>query len=142
MSTDLFSLAHHIYRNAVVVIMKDTKYSVVPLVNLHWTLNALHYHFLQGTNNTIIPSSSVILLKMTLVNITVISVKKNETHNIGITIVQNAIILLIQNAFLENTQITNLEVFTLLTVTNTPLLSLRKLKTVLHVTNAMNLAKS
>ena len=65
MSTDLFSLAQHMNKNAVVVIMKDTKYSVVPLVNLHWTLNALHYHYLQGTNNMIISSTSVILLKMT-----------------------------------------------------------------------------
>jgi len=47
----------------------------------------LHYHILQGTNNMSIPSLYVILLKMTLVNTIVISVKKNETQSIGSTIV-------------------------------------------------------
>ena len=87
MSIDFFSLMLHLDRNAVVVILKFTQYSVVPLVNLLWTSNVLHYHKLQGTNNMSIPSLSVILLKMTPVNIIVISMKMNETQNIGSTIV-------------------------------------------------------
>ena len=49
-----------------------------------------------------IPSLSVVSLKIILVNITVIFVKKNETQNIGSTIVQIAIILLILNVFFED----------------------------------------
>jgi hypothetical protein len=89
-----------------------------------------------------IPSLSVILLKMTLVNTTVISVKKNETQSIGSTTVKIAVILLIPNVFLENTQIASLEVLTHFTVTHTPLLLLRKLKTTLYVADAVVLAKS
>ena len=69
-------------------------------MDLHRTSNVLHYHLLQGMNNMSIPSFFVILLKITLVNTTVISVKKNETRIIGSTIVQIAIILLIPNVFL------------------------------------------
>ena len=72
----------------------------MPLVDLHWTSNVLHYHLLQGMNNMSIPSFFVILLKITLVNTTVISVKKNETRIIGSTTVQIAVILLIPNVFL------------------------------------------
>uniref|UniRef100_A0A2N9GZ36 DC1 domain-containing protein n=1 Tax=Fagus sylvatica TaxID=28930 RepID=A0A2N9GZ36_FAGSY len=60
---------------------KDKTYFVVPLVDLHWTSNVLHYHLLQGTNNMSIPSFFVILLKITLVNTTVISVKKERNPN-------------------------------------------------------------
>ena len=42
---------------------------------------------------------------MTLVNITVIFVKKNETQNIGSTTVKIVVILLIPNVFLGNPQI-------------------------------------
>uniref|UniRef100_A0A2N9GYT9 DC1 domain-containing protein n=1 Tax=Fagus sylvatica TaxID=28930 RepID=A0A2N9GYT9_FAGSY len=49
------------------------------------------------TNNMSIPLLSVILLKMNLVNTTAISVKKNETQNIGSITVKIAIILLIPN---------------------------------------------
>ena len=52
-----------------------------------------------------IPLLFVILPKMTLVNITVIFVKKNETQNIGSTTVKIVVILLIPNVFLGNTQI-------------------------------------
>jgi hypothetical protein len=100
----LSSPIHHICRHAMVVILKVTMYSVVPLVDLHWTSDALHYHLLQGTNNMSIPSLFVILLKMTVVNTTVISVKKNETRNIGSITVQIAVFLLIPNVFLGNTQ--------------------------------------
>ena len=67
-------------------------------------------------------------LKMTPVNIIVIFVKKNEIQDIGFTIVKIVVILLIPNVFLENTQITSLEVLTHLIATYTLLLSLRKLK--------------
>ena len=85
---------------------------------------------------------SVIELRITLVNIIVIYVKKNETQSIGFTTVRIAVILLIQNVLLENTQITSLEVLTNLTVTHTLFLSLRKLRTTLDVTNVMILVKS
>ena len=42
---------------------------------------------------------------MTLVNITVIFVKKNETQNIGFTTVKIVVILLIPNVFLGKGQI-------------------------------------
>ena len=42
---------------------------------------------------------------MTLANIIVIFVKKNETQNIGSTTVKIVVILLIPNVFLGNTQI-------------------------------------
>ena len=64
----------------------------------------------QGTKNISIPSLSVIFLKMTQVNIIVIYVKKNETQSIGSTVVNIAIIVLILNVFLGNTQIVSLEV--------------------------------
>ena len=142
MITDLFSLVVNLLRIAVVVILELTQYSVVPLVHLLWTSNVLHYHILQDTNNMSIPSLSVIKLKITLVNIIVIFVKKNETQRIGFTTVRIAVILLIQNVLLGNTQITSLEELTNLTVTHTLLLSLRKLKTTLNVTNVMILVKS
>ena len=84
-----------------------------------------------------IPSLYVIDLKMTLVNIIVIFVKKNETQNIGSTIVKIVVILLIPSVFLGNAQITSLEVFTHLIATHIPLLSLRKLKTTHYVTYVM-----
>ena len=87
------------------------------------------------------PSLYVIDLKMTLVNIIVIYVKKNEIQNIGFTIVKIVVILLIPNVFLGDAQITSLEVFTHLTATHIPLLSLRKLKITLHVTNVISLMK-
>ena len=142
MITDLFSLVVNLLRIAIVVILELTQYSVVPLVHLLWTSNVLHYYILQDTNNMSIPSLSVIELKITLVNIIVIFVKKNETQRIGFTTVRIAVILLIQNVLLGNTQITSLEVLTNLTVTHTLLLSLRKLKTALDVTNVMILVKS
>ena len=74
------------------------------------------------------PSLYVIDLKMTSVNIIVIFVKKNEIQDIGFTTVKIVVILLTLNVFLENTQITSLEVFTHLIATHTLLLSLRKLK--------------
>ena len=74
---------------------------------------------------------------MTLVNIIVIYVKRNETQNIGSTTVQIVVILLIQNVFLATIQILSLEVPTHFIVTHTPLLSLRKLKTILLVTNVV-----
>ena len=89
-----------------------------------------------------IPSLSIIELKMTLVNIIVIFVKKNETQSIGFTTARIADILLIQNVLLGNTQITSLEVLINLTVTHTLLLSLKKLKTALDVTNVTILVKS
>ena len=46
-----------------------------------------------------------ILLKMTLENITVTFVRRNETKNLGFTIVQIVVILLILNVFLGITQI-------------------------------------
>ena len=91
------------------MILKFTQYSVVQLVNLLWTSNVLHYHKPQSTNNMSIsiPLLSVILLKMTLVNIIVISVKKNTTQNISSTIMQIAIILYIPNVFLGKIQISS-----------------------------------
>ena len=86
------------------MILKFPQYSVVPLANLLWTSNVLHYHKPQGTNNMSIPSLSIIPLKMTPMNITVISVKKNATQNIGSTTVQIPIILYIPNVFLGKIQ--------------------------------------
>ena len=144
MSTSFFSLAFHLNRIAIVVLLPFTQYSVVPLVILLWTLDVLQCHILQDTNNMSIPSLSVIGLKMTLVNIIAISVKKNdETQIIGFTTVRIAVILLIQIVLLGNTQISSLEVLTNLnTITHTLLLSLRKLKTALDVTNVMIFVKS
>lgn len=59
----------------------------------------------QVMDNMSIPLFSIILLKMTLVNITAIFVKKNETQNIGSTFVQIAVTLLIVDVFWEKTQI-------------------------------------
>ena len=86
-STNSSSPTQALHRVAVVVVIEDIEYSVVLVVNLHLTLNVRHYHKLQGTNNMSIPSLSVMQLKMTLVNIIVISVKKNETQTIGFTTV-------------------------------------------------------
>ena len=70
---------------------------------------------------------------MTLVNIIVIFVKKNATQSIGSIIVQIAIILHIPNVFLGKIQMTsntyNGHQFggaNTLTITHTPLLSLRR----------------
>ena len=52
------------------------------------------------------PSLYVIIQKMTLVSITVTSVKKNEIPSNGSTTVKIAVILLISNVFLGKTQIT------------------------------------
>jgi hypothetical protein len=142
MNTNLFSLAYNLNIIAVVVVLKFPQYSAVPLVTLLWTSNALHYHIPQVTNNMSIPSLSVILLRMTLVNTIVIYVKKNETQSIGSTIVKIAVILLIPNVFLGNTQIASFELLTNFTFIHTPLLSLRKLKITLYVTNVAVLAKS
>ena len=86
-STNSSSPTQDFTRVAVVVVMKEILYSVVPLVNLHLTLNVRHYHKQQCTNNMSIPLLLVIQLKMTLVNINVIFVKKNETQTIGSTTV-------------------------------------------------------
>lgn len=59
----------------------------------------------QVMDNMSIPLFSIILLKMTLVNITAIFVKKNETQNIDSTFVQIAVTLLIVDVFWEKTQI-------------------------------------
>ena len=56
-------------------------------------------------NNMSVLSLSIIQLKMTLINIIVISVKKNETQTIGSTIMQITLILHVLNVFLENIQI-------------------------------------
>ena len=66
----------------------------------------LHYHKPHGTTNMSIPSHSVILLKMTPMNITVIFVKKNEIPGNGFTTVKIAVILLIPIVLLEENQIT------------------------------------
>ena len=104
-STDLSSPLQALDRVAIVMVIEEIQYSVVPLVNLHLTLNVRDYHRPQGTNNMSIPLLSIIQLKMTLVNIIVISVKKNETQTIGSTIVQITLILHVLNVFLENIQI-------------------------------------
>lgn len=59
----------------------------------------------QVMDNMSIPLFSIIQLKMTLVNITAIFVKKNETQNIDSTFVQIAVTLLIVDVFWEKTQI-------------------------------------
>ena len=103
----------------------------------------LHYHIPQIMDNISIPSLFVIELKMTLVNIIAISMKKNGgTQSIGFTTMRIAVMLLIQIVLLGNTQITSLEGLTHLTITHTLLLSLRKLKTALNVTNVKVLVKS
>ena len=51
----------------------------------------------------IIPSLFIILLKMTPMNIVVISVKKNEMQSISPTIVKIVVILHIPNVFLGKT---------------------------------------
>ena len=51
----------------------------------------LHYHILQGRNNTSTPSLLVMLLNMILINIIVIFVK-NKTQCIGSTTMQIVII--------------------------------------------------
>ena len=104
-STDLSSPLQALDRVAIVMVIEEIQYSVVPLVNLHSTLNVRDYHKPQGTNNMSIPSLSIIQLKMTLVNIIMISVKKNETQTIGSTIVQITLMLHVLNVFLENIQI-------------------------------------
>ena len=83
------------------------EYFVVPLVILFLTSNALHYHKPHGTTNMNIPSTSVILLKMTPVSITVISVKKNEIPSNGSTTVQSAAFLLIVIVFLVKIQMSS-----------------------------------
>ena len=57
---------------------------------------------------------------MTLVNITVISVKKNETETIGSTTAQIALILHIPNVFSRNIQIGSKEALKHLIVTDIP----------------------
>ena len=79
----------------------------MPLVILFLTSNALHYHIPYGTTNMNIPSTSVILLKMTPVNITVIFVKKNEIPSNGSTTVQSAAFLLIVTVFLGKIQMSS-----------------------------------
>ena len=59
-----------------------------------------------GTTSMSNPSLYVIIQKMTLVSITVTSVKKNEIPSNGSTTVKIAVILLISNVFLGKTQIT------------------------------------
>ena len=141
-STNSSSPTQALNRVAVVVVIEDIEYSVVPVVNLQSTLNVRHYHKPQGTNNMSILSLSVMQLKMTLVNIIVIFVKKNETQTIGFTTVQIALILHIPNVFSGNTQIKSKEALKHLIVTDTLFFSLRKLKITLHVTNVVFLAKS
>ena len=116
-STNSSSPTQALTRVAIVVVMKEIQYSVVPLVNLHLTLNVRHYHKQQCTNNMSIPLLSVIQLKMTLVNINVIFVKKNETQTIGSTTVQIVLILHIPNVFLGNIQIRSKEALKHLIVT-------------------------
>ena len=86
-STNSSSPTQALNRVAIIVVIEEIEYFVVQVVNLHLTINARHYHKPQGTNNMSIPSLSVMQLKMTLVNIIVIFVKKNETQSIGYTIV-------------------------------------------------------
>ena len=149
MSTNLSSSAQLIYKVALLVVVKETMYSGVPLVNLHWTLNAQHYHFLQCTKNMSIHSLSAILLKMTPVNIIVIYVKENETKIIGSITVKNVAILFISNVFLEDPQISsntyNNNLFRVAYIFDYhphSILSLRKLKTTLNVTVVVILVKS
>ena len=149
MSTNLSSPAQLIYKLALLVVVKETMYSDVPLVNLHWTLNAQHYHFLQCTKNMSIHSLSAILLKMTPVNIIVIYVKENETKIIGSITVKNVAILFISNVFLEDPQISsntyNNNLFRVAYIFDYhphSILSLRKLKTTLNVTVVVILVKS
>ena len=149
MSTNLSSPAQLIYKLALLVVVKETMYSDVPLVNLHWTLNAQHYHFLQCTKNMSIHSLSAILLKITPVNIIVIYVKMNETKSIGSITVKNVAILLIPNVFLEYPQISsnthNGNLFRVAYIFNYhphSIRSLRKLKTTLNVTVVVILVKS
>uniref|UniRef100_A0A2N9FQ51 Uncharacterized protein n=1 Tax=Fagus sylvatica TaxID=28930 RepID=A0A2N9FQ51_FAGSY len=72
-----------------------------------------------------------------------ISVKKNETQSIGSTTVKIAVILLIPNVFLGNTQIASLEVLTHLTCHPHPLTFIEETKDhPLCDTNVAVLAKS
>ncbi|KAK7855096.1 hypothetical protein CFP56_029733 [Quercus suber] len=103
-STVVTSPSQAIDRSVVFVVLKITKYSVVPL-----TSNALHYHKPHGTTNMSIPSLSVIPLKMTPMNIIVIFAKKNEIPKNGSTIVKIVVILLIPNVFLRKNQIAAME---------------------------------
>ncbi|KAK7830734.1 hypothetical protein CFP56_028018 [Quercus suber] len=107
-ATEIKHFSHEHNLKLIVKILNNTKcnreYFVVPLVNLLWTSNALHYHKPHGTTNMNIPSLFVILLKMTPVNITMISVKKNEIPSNGFTTVKIAIFLLIGIAFLGRTK--------------------------------------
>ena len=81
-------------------------YSVVPFVNLFYNLNVLRYHKLHGTTNMNIPSLSVIILKMTPMNIIVKFVRKNEIPSNGST-VQSAAFLLIMTVFLGKIQMSS-----------------------------------
>ncbi|KAK7824316.1 hypothetical protein CFP56_034571 [Quercus suber] len=89
-------------RSVVVVVSIDTEYSIVPLIS-----DVLHYHKLHGTTNMNIPSLSIINLKMTRENITVIFVKKNEISSNGFITMQIAVFLLIWNVFLEKKMSSN-----------------------------------
>ncbi|KAK7817127.1 hypothetical protein CFP56_043250, partial [Quercus suber] len=108
------------YKVVLLVVVEETMFSGVPLVNLHWTLNAQHYHFL-----------------------------KNETKIIGSITVKNVAILLIPNVFLEDPQISsntyNGNLFRVAYIFNYhphSILSLKKLKTTLNVTVVVILLKS
>ena len=94
-------------KSVVVVILKCLEYFIAPLVNLFLTSNALHYHKPHGTTNMNIPSLSVLLLKMTPLNITVISVKQNEIPSNGSTTVQSVAFLLIVIVFLGKIQMSS-----------------------------------
>ena len=94
-------------KSVVVVILKCLEYFIVPLVNLFLTSNALHYHKPHGTTNMNIFSLSVILLKITPMNITMISVKKNEILSNGFTTIRIAIFLLIATVFLGTHQMSS-----------------------------------
>ena len=93
-------------KSVVYVVLNNTKYFIVPLVNLSQTSNVLHYHKPHGTTNMSIPLLSVILLKMTPMNITVIFVKKNKIPSNGSTTMKIAVILLIPIVLLGKYQIT------------------------------------
>ena len=97
-STPLSSPVQQEVGNVVFVIPKDTYFAVL-IVHLLWTLNVPHYQVVQGMNNMSIPLLSNTLLKMTLKNIIVIFVRKNDIQNIGFITVQIVVILLILIAF-------------------------------------------
>lgn len=73
-------------------------------MNLLRTLNALHYHIPQGTNDMNIPSLFIILSNVTLMIIIVIFVK-NETQHIGPCIVHIEVILIFPNTLMTNLQL-------------------------------------